>query len=114
MNQTISVTITGSFPGYQIAFSADPSNVPYNQTATITYTVTSKGFRIRGINLQRSPFSSNDELTWAVPNGGQSLILSNNNCDTQETRFGLEIIFEDSQGNRFSSMDPEVVDEGEE
>ncbi len=113
MNQTINVSITGSFPGYQIAFSAEVNNVPFGQTATITYAMATKGYKIRGINLQRDPFRSNDELTWAVPKDGQSLILSNINCDSQETRFGLEIIFEDSHGNRFSSTDPEVVDEGE-
>lgn len=113
MNQTINVSITGSFPGYQIAFSAEPNSVPYGQSATITYAMATKGFKIHGINLQRDPFGSNDELTWAVPNGGQSLILSDTNSDPQPTTFGLEIIFEDSHGNRFSSVDPRVENEGE-
>jgi hypothetical protein len=113
MNQSISITITGGFPSYQISFSAEPSSVPYGQTATITYALASKGFKIHGINLQRDPFSSTDELTWAVPNGGQSLTLTDVNRDPKATIFGLEIIFEDSHGNRFSSVDPEVANEGE-
>jgi hypothetical protein len=113
MNQTISINIAGGFPSYQITFSADPASVPFGQTATITYALASKGFKIHGINLQRDPFASTDEMTWAVPKDSQSLILTDVNSDPRVTQFGLEIIFEDSHGNRFSSTDPVVVNEGE-
>lgn len=113
MSQTIQVQIGGRFPAYSISFSAQPAPVPYPSTQTITYQMGSPGFQIIGVNLQRDPFASTDELTWAIPAGGLSLILTDVNQDKSATTFGMELIFADGAGNVFSSVDPEVVNEGE-
>jgi hypothetical protein len=55
MSQTINVSITGSFPSYQIAFSAEPNSVPYGQSATITYAMASKGFKIQASTCSAIP-----------------------------------------------------------
>ena len=112
MDQTISVTIDGSFPNYEITFSADPAPVPANCTQTITYELVSDPFSFVGVNLQRDPFNSGDELTWAIPFEGRSLILTDVNSDPLQTTFGLELVFQDKSGNTFSSTDPQVVNEG--
>lgn len=113
MNQTIQVTISGSFPSYKVSFSAQPSAVAYRSTQTFTYQMSSTGFRLIGVNLQRSPFGSADELTWAIPTAQNQVILTDVNSDKQETKFGLELIFADAAGNMFSSQDPEILNEGE-
>lgn len=112
MNQEISVTIKGKFPNYKIKFGASPEPVPRKTKATFTYVLQSKGFNIVGINLQRDPFQSKDELTWALPSDRQSIILQDTNKDRLRSVFGVEIVFEDSAGNQFSSPDPQVANEG--
>lgn len=112
MNQTISVSIRGKFPKYKIKFSASPEPVPSRSKATFAYTIESKGFRVVGINTQREPFETKDELTWAIPADRQSVILFDDNKDRRRTVFGFEIVFEDAAGNQFSSTDPQVENEG--
>lgn len=113
MNQTIDVRISGSFPAYQIIFSDEPTPVPYGATASITYVLSTPDFSIVAVNMQRHPFGTLDELTWAIPRDQQSLILTDRNVDKSQTTYGIEIVFADKKGNRFSSPDPEVVNEGE-
>jgi hypothetical protein len=112
MNQSISVTITGTFPNYVIDFSAEPDPVPYNEQRTITYTLSSDAFRFTGFALQRDPFSTEDELTWTIPANCASLVLTDNNSDPIESTFAFQIQFADLKGNTFSSTDPQVRNEG--
>ncbi len=112
MNQTISVSINGAFPDYGIDFSAEPSPIKQGKTETITYTMISRGFRIVGINVQRNPFDTADQLTWAIPADQQSLILTDVNADPKQSIFCFEIVFSDSYGNQFSSKDPQIQNDG--
>lgn len=112
MNQNITIGISGAFPNYQINFSSDPTPVKQGKTETITYSMAIRGFRIVGINLQRDPFDTEDELVWSIPVNQQSVILTDINTDPKPSTFGLQIIFNDSAGNQFSSMDPQVQNEG--
>jgi hypothetical protein len=112
MNQSITVTITGTFPNYAIVFSADPIPVPFKQQRTITYTLSSDAFRFTGISLQRNPFDTDDELTWAIPASGAQLILTDINADPIESIFCFQILFADLAGNAFTSTDPQVRNEG--
>lgn len=113
MSQTINISISGTFPNYAISFDSTPQPVPYGKTDTIGYEMATPGFSIVAVNMQRDPFSSADQLIWAIPTGGQSLILTDNNTDKVATTFGVEIVFADKSGNMFSSPDPEVINEGE-
>ncbi|MBE5314848.1 MAG: DP-EP family protein [Xanthomonadales bacterium] len=112
MSQSISVSINGAFPDYGIAFSSEPLPVKHGKTETITYTMISRGFRFVGINVQRNPFDTADQLTWAIPADQQSLILTDVNADAGQSVFRFEIVFSDSQGNQFSSMDPQIENDG--
>lgn len=112
MSQSISVAINGLFPDYGIEFSAEPTAVKQGKTETITYYLVSRGFRIVGINQQRNPFDTEDELVWAIPEDQQSVILTDINSDPKPSTFGLQLIFKDSVGNQFSSIDPQVENEG--
>lgn len=112
MNQTISVSINGNFPDYDIAFSGDPTPVEHGKTETITYMNISRGFRFVGINVQRHPFDTSDQLTWAIPADQQSLILTDLNVDPKQSVFCFEIVFSDSEGNQFSSKDPQIQNDG--
>jgi hypothetical protein len=112
MEQQISIVVRGTFPRFEIEFSADPLPVPRESTAVFTYTLASPGFRLVGVNLQREPFRSQDELTWTLPAERQSVILKDQNKDWRQTFFGIELLFEDSAGNQFSSADPQVENEG--
>lgn len=112
MSQNITVSINGLFPDYGIDFSAEPTPVEQGKTETITYTLVSRGFRIVGINQQREPFNTKDELIWAIPEDQQSVIFTDINSDPKSSTFGLQLIFKDSTGNQFSSMDPQVENEG--
>lgn len=112
MSQNISIAINGAFPDFGIDFSSEPVPVPHGKTEKITYTLISRGFRIVGINQQHTPFDTSSELIWAIPADQQSVILTDINSDTKSSTFGLQIIFIDSYGNIFSSMDPQVRNEG--
>lgn len=112
MSQEISVAIHGIFPDYGIEFSAEPTPVKQGKTEIITYTLITRGFRVTGVNQQRDPFNTEDELIWSIPEDGQSVIFTDINSDKKPSVFGLQIIFADSSGNQFSSMDPQVQNEG--
>lgn len=113
MSQSISVSINGKFPDFGISFSAEPAPVEYGKNETITYFMVSRGFRIVGINVQRHPFDTSDQLTWAIPADQQSLILSDINADAKASVFCFEIVFSDSYGNQFSSKDPQIENDGQ-
>ncbi len=112
MSQRISISINGAFPDFAISFGAEPTPVEFGKTETITYYMISRGFRIVGINAQRHPFDTADQLTWAIPADQQSLILTDVNTDPKPSVFCFEIVFSDSYGNQFSSEDPQVENDG--
>lgn len=112
MHQEISVKIKGKFPNYKIKFSADPEPVPRKTRATFKYAIESAGFRMVSVNLQCEPFHSKDQLTWTLPADRQSVTFEDVNKDKIRTFFGIILVFEDALGNRFSSADPQVENEG--
>lgn len=112
MNQSITIGISGTFPNYEICFSAVPAPVKQGKTETITYSMAHRGFRIIGVNIQRDPFDTSDELVWAIPSDQQSIILTDINSDPRASTFGFQIVFNDAAGNQFSSIDPQIQNEG--
>jgi hypothetical protein len=112
MHQDIGISISGKFPDCKIKFSEDPTPVPRKARATFTFALQSKGFRIVDINMQREPFETQSELTWSIPADQQSVTLLDRNKDRLRSAFAVEIVFEDAAGNRFSSQDPQVENEG--
>ncbi len=115
MTVNVSVTITGSYPNYVVAFSDGGTEVvPYGQTQIINYTFApgTTGFTFDGVDdLTKDPSKSEDFLTYGQT--PSQLTVEVVNCDPQETHFDYRVGFLDSQGRKFDSADPEVICEPE-
>lgn len=115
MTTNVSVTITGTYPSYNVSFSDGGSElVPFGSTANILYgfAVGTVGFTFQNVvDVVKTPPTTKDSISWKV--NPSQLTVTAVNSDKSASVIGYRIEFKDSHGRVFVSSDPQVECEGE-